>query len=101
MENNGNPLLAWRRVILHESQCQYLSPLKENGVNRGIKRSAGSDYTMDEVASYNEEYDSESSMIMQGARVTADYVTRRHVNMAIKLVYQLQSNEENWTLGRI
>ena len=61
---NGSPLLVWRRVVLHESQCHYLSPLKENGVNRGIERSAGSDYTMDEVASYNEEYDSESSMIM-------------------------------------
>ena len=52
---------------------------------------------MDEVAAYNEEYDSQSSMIMQGVRNTADYVTRRHVNMAIKLVYQLQSDEENWT----
>lgn len=50
-----------------------------------------------EVATYNEEYDSQSSMIMQGARNTADYVTRRHVNIAIKLVYQLQSDEENWT----
>ena len=49
---------------------------------------------MDEVATYNE-YDSQSSMIMQGARNTADYVTRRHVNVAIKLVYQLQSDEEN------
>ena len=94
---NGSVLLAWQRVVLHESQCQYLSPLKENGVNRGVKRSAGSDYTMDEVAAYNEEYDSQSSMIMQGARNTADYVTRRHVIMAIKLVYQLQSDEENWT----
>ena len=86
-----------RGWFLHESQCQYLSPLKENGVNCGIERSAGSDYTMDEVATYNEEYDSQSSMIMQGARNTADYVTRRHVNIAIKLVYQLQSDEENWT----
>lgn len=48
-----------------------------------------------EVATYSEEYDSQSSMIMQGARNTADYVTRRHVNVAIKLVYQLQSDEEN------
>lgn len=52
---------------------------------------------MDELASYNEEYISESSTIMQGARVTGDYETRRHVNMAIKMVYQLQSDEENWT----
>lgn len=50
---------------------------------------------MDELASYNEEYNSESSTIMQGARVTGDYETRRHVNMAIKMVYQLQADEEN------
>ena len=34
---------------------------------------------------------------MQGARITGEYVTRRHVNMAIKMVYQIQSDEENWS----
>ena len=52
---------------------------------------------MDEVASFNDEYDSESSMTMQGARITGEYVTRRRVNMAIKMVYQIQSDEENWS----
>lgn len=57
----------------------------------------GRDYTMDEVAAYNNEFDEMSTEIMQEARVTADYETLQHVNMAIKLVYQLQSGEENWT----
>lgn len=54
------------------------------------------DYTMDEVAAFNEECDEESSHIMQGTRVTADYETRRHLMMAIKLVYRIQADEENW-----
>lgn len=50
---------------------------------------------MDETAVYNNEFDSDSRLIMQGAKVTGDYQTRRHLNMAIKLVYQVQSDEEN------
>ena len=34
---------------------------------------------------------------MQGTRVTADYKTRTHLMMAIKLVYQIQADKENWT----
>lgn len=89
-------MLAWRRV-LNESPCKHLTPFKDNGQNSGTVRNEGSDYTMDEVAAYNSEFDDESSQIMQGARVTGDYETRTHLMMAIKLVYQLQSDEENWT----
>lgn len=77
--------------------CKNLSPLKDNGQNSGRVRQAGTDYTMDKVAAFNEEYDEESSRVMQGTRVTADYETMTHLMMAIKLVYQIQADKENWT----
>ena len=52
---------------------------------------------MDEMAAFCQDYDQESRLIMQGARVTADYKTRRHLIMAVKMVYQIQSEEENWS----
>ena len=52
---------------------------------------------MDEMAAYSQDYDQESRLIMQGARVTADYKMRRHLIMAVKMVYQIQSEEENWS----
>lgn len=52
---------------------------------------------MDETAVYNNDFDEESRLIIQGAKVTGDFKTRRHLNMAIKLVYQVQSDEENWS----
>lgn len=97
-----NSLLAWRRVIFYNDDTRVLSPLKENGENCGVlRRDIGSDYTTTEVAVYNNEFDSDTRCVMQGAKVTGDYESRRHVNMAIKMVYQVQSDEENWSLGLI
>ena len=39
------------------SPCKNLSPLKDNVQNSGRVRQAGTDYTMDEVAAFNKEYD--------------------------------------------
>lgn len=84
-------------MIFHENETN-LPPLREDGVNRGVeRRNISTDYTMDEVAVYNNEFDSDSRLVMQGAKVTGDYVTRRHVNMAITMMYQAQSDEENRT----
>lgn len=83
---------------VEKSDTRVLSPLKENGENCGVlRRDIGSHYTMDEVAVYNNEFDSDTRLIMQGAKVTGEYESRRHVNMAIKMVYQVQSDEENWS----
>lgn len=57
----------------------------------------GSNYTMDETAVYNDEFDSNTRLVMQDAKVTGDYQKRRHLNMAIKMVFQVQSDEENWS----
>lgn len=89
-------MCTWRRVP-SSHPCKSLSALKTNGSNRGLKRDRGTDYTMDEMAAYSQDYDQESRLIMQGARVTADYKTRRHLIMAVKMVYQIQSEEENWS----
>lgn len=62
-----------------------------------LRRDVGSDYTMDETAVYNNEFDSDTRLVMQGAKVTGDYKTRRHLNMAIKMVYQVQLDEGNWS----
>lgn len=52
---------------------------------------------MDELAAYSNEYEPNSLLVMQGAMATSDYKTRRHLRMAVKMVYQLQSEEENWS----
>lgn len=47
-------MFEWRRVG-NVLPCKNLSPLKDNGQNSGRVRQAGMDYTMDEVAAFNEE----------------------------------------------
>ena len=87
---NGDSLLAWRRVIFHNDDARVLPPLKENGENCAeLRRDIGTDYTMDETAVYNNEFSSETRLIMQGIKVTGDYETRRPLNMTIKMVYQV------------
>ena len=56
-------MLTWRRV-LNESPCNHLTPFKDDERNSGTVRVVDSDYTMDEVAAYNDEYDKESCQIM-------------------------------------
>ena len=93
-----NSMLAWRRGIFNNDDARVLSPLKENDKNcRVQRRDVGSDYTMDETAVYNNEFGSNTRLIMQSAKVTGDYETRRHLNVAIKMVYHVQSDEENWS----
>lgn len=95
MQNNGSPLLAWQRVVFHNTDARTLSPLKENGENCKVQRRDFGSWSMDEVAEYNDEFDKQSRLIMQGAKVTGEFRTRRHLNMA--MVYQVQSNKENWS----
>lgn len=52
---------------------------------------------MDELAANSQQFDFNSLLVMQGAMPTADYTTRSHLRMAIKMVYQMQSEEENWS----
>lgn len=71
-------MLAWRRELIHNDDgvSRTLSPLKENGVNRRVKRrDIGSDYTMDETPVYNNEFRSDTRLVMQGAKVPGDFVT--------------------------
>lgn len=52
-------------MIFHENETN-LPPLREDGVNRGVeRRNISTDYTMDEVAVYNNEFDSDSRLVMQ------------------------------------
>ena len=52
---------------------------------------------MDETAVYKDQFGSDTRLIMQSAKVTDDFGTRKNLNMAIKLVYQIQPDEENWS----
>ena len=90
-------MIAWRRVMVYNNEITGLSTLKENGVNRIVRRRGrGLEYAMDETAVYNTFFDEESRLIIQGARVMGNFRQRRDLNMALKMVYRVQSDEENW-----
>ena len=88
---------AWYRRRDRSHPCTSLSALKTNGSNRGLKHAPGTDYTMDELATFSQRYDEDTLYVLQGVKVSADYKTRQHLMIGVKMVYQVQSEEENWS----